>query len=133
MARGGALAAARRAERSQALAASAAASNLAFSCDDLRPPEACHGAMLDHARRMLDAERFGLARQAAALALSAKGERTLEAKPATDVAREAEARMDAARDEAVAARAFGRRWKAKIADEGARRGARGGGARGGEL
>ena len=130
---GGALAAARRAERSQALAASAAASNLAFSCDDLRPPEACHGAMLDHARRMLDAERFGLARQAAALALSAKGERTLEAKPATDVAREAEARMDAARDEAVAARAFGRRWKAKIADEGARRGARGGGARGGEL
>ena len=130
---GGALAAARRAERSAALAASAAASNLAFSCDDLRPPEACHGAMLDHARRMLDAERFGLARQAAALALSAKGERTLEAKPATDVAREAEARMDAARDEAVAARAFGRRWKAKIADEGARRGARGGGARGGEL
>ena len=129
----GALAAARRAERSAALAASAAASNLAFSCDDLRPPEACHGAMLDHARRMLDAERFGLARQAAALALSAKGERTLEAKPATDVAREAEARMDAARDEAVAARAFGRRWKAKIADEGARRGARGGGARGGEL
>ena len=127
------MAAARRAERSQALAASAAASNLAFSCDDLRPPEACHGAMLDHARRMLDAERFGLARQAAALALSAKGERTLEAKPATDVAREAEARMDAARDEAVAARAFGRRWKAKIADEGARRGARGGGARGGEL
>ena len=104
-----------------------AAADVVEKCDDARPPEECHGVMVAHAKNMAEMELWSLSREAAYLALAAKGERGRATKAAWDVARAAEAKMDAATDEALMARLLGTKWRDII------RGAPENRARAGEL
>ena len=88
-----------------------AAADVVEKCDDATPPEECRGVMVAHAKNMAEMELWSLSREAAYLALAAKGERGRATRAAWDVARAAEAKMDAATDEALMARVLGPKWR----------------------
>jgi len=91
-----------------------AAADVVEKCDDATPPEECRGVMVSHAKNMAEMELWSLSREAAYLALAAKGERGRATRAAWDVARAAEAKMDAATDEALMARVLGPKWRDSI-------------------
>ena len=91
-----------------------AAADVVEKCDDATPPEECRGVMASHAKHMAEMELWSLSREAAYLALAAKGQRGRASRAAWDVARAAEAKMDAATDEALMARVLGPKWRDSI-------------------
>ena len=50
-----------------------AAADVVEKCDDATPPEECRGVMVAHAKNMAEMELWSLSREAAYLALAAKG------------------------------------------------------------
>ena len=56
-----------------------AAAEVVDKCDEARPPRECYHVLLGHARSLFDLELWGLAREAAHLAVSALGEKTSKA------------------------------------------------------
>lgn len=82
-----------------------AAAEVVGACDEERPPEECHHLLLGHARNLMDLGLWGLAREAARLAVLSRGERAAEDKAAGALAREAEEKMDKAADAAMLKRA----------------------------
>ena len=103
-----------------------AAADVVDKCDDARPPEECHGVMVAHAKNMAEMELWSLSRRRRPRARRQGGARTSH-QSGVDVARAAEAKMDAATDEALMARLLGTKWRDII------RGAPENRARGGEL
>lgn len=83
------------------------AADVSDACDEDRPPAECYHVLLGHARSLMDLGRWGLAREAARLAVSARGEKTSRDKAASSVARRAEEMMDHAAADAALKRATG--------------------------
>ena len=80
-------------------------------CDEKRPPRECHAVYLSHARGLMDMRLWALAREAAHLAVSARGEKGRETRAAWAVAAEAERRMDVVADEAFMEKTLGKDWR----------------------
>ena len=80
-------------------------------CDEKRPPQECHAVFLSHARGLMDMRLWSLAREAAHLAVSARGEKGRETRAAWALAAEAERRMDVVADEALMEKTLGKDWR----------------------
>ena len=83
-------------------------------CDEQRPPRECHAVYLSHARGLMDMQLWALAREAAHLAVSARGEKGRETRAAWAIAAEAERKMDVVADEAFMEKTLGKDWRAIV-------------------
>ena len=83
-------------------------------CDEQRPPQECHAVYLSHARGLMDMQLWALAREAAHLAVSARGEKGRETRAAWAIAAEAERKMDVVADEAFMEKTLGKDWRAIV-------------------
>lgn len=80
-------------------------------CDEKRPPRECHAVFLSHAKGLMDMSLWSLGREAAHLAVSARGEKGRETRAAWALAADAERRMDVVADEALMEKTLGKDWR----------------------